>query len=275
MQIWLPFPHLSLQGLSKSPFCTHGVQTCKSPLPSLPSTSSLPLTACFTLPMVSIGTRLGVWAARSVTDRQWDTSSTPVAAAAFSSTPSPCSWKRRTFDTRCEPGPPDDRGSHALHRRDWEGAGVRGRAGKRTRVSFRSLVAVPTWWCRRCRRDEVAVGVEARSGGKLGRRWSFGFWAWVVALGPNLWWMVALGLPMKTLDLGLSWRPSPVRVDERLYANPFTKSILSFDLIFFEYLLKSYFHNSNYYFPYLLFTQSPIYKRKSISHVFLILQILF
>ena len=73
MQVWLPFPHLSPQGLPKSPFCTHGAQTCKPPLPSLSSTSSLPPTTCFALPMVSIRTRLGAWAARSVTDRQWET----------------------------------------------------------------------------------------------------------------------------------------------------------------------------------------------------------
>nr|CAN82705.1 hypothetical protein VITISV_042529 [Vitis vinifera] len=156
MQIWLPFPHLSPQGLSKSPFCTHGVQTCKPPLPSLPSASSLQPTACFALPVVPIGTRLGVWAARSVTDRQWDTPSTPAAATAatFSSTPSPCSWKRRTFDTRREPGPPDDRGSLLCT------AGIE-RALEYVDAPGRGRASAAVLW-RFSRRGGVAVAVARR-----------------------------------------------------------------------------------------------------------------
>ena len=41
--------------------------------------------------------------------------------------------------------------------------------------------------------------------------------------------MVVLGLPMKTLDLGLSWSPGPVHVDEGPYANP--SKIPCFNLI--------------------------------------------
>ena len=32
---------------------------------------------------------------------------------------------------------------------------------------------------------------------------------------------------MKTLDLGLSWSPDPVRVDDGLHANPSKEKILS------------------------------------------------
>ena len=39
----------------------------------------------------------------------------------------------------------------------------------------------------------------------------------------------ALGLPMMSLDLGLSWSPGPVRVDGKPYANP--SKISCFNLI--------------------------------------------
>ena len=119
-----PPPHFSLRRAYLTPIGTpkplaylQGSHACKPPLPSLPSASSSPPTACFALPVVSIGTRLGVWAAQSMTDRQWDAPSTPATVAAFPSTLSPCSWKRRN-DARHEPGPPDDRGSLALRSRD-------------------------------------------------------------------------------------------------------------------------------------------------------------
>ena len=79
----------------------------------------------------------------------------------------------------------------------WSEEGARGCAAKGTRVSFRSLAAVPTWWCRRCHREEVAVDAEARheGGEELWRRWSFVFLGLTRFGLEGCWWTwVGLGL---------------------------------------------------------------------------------
>ena len=72
--------------------------------------------------------------------------------------------------------------------------------------------------------------------------------------------MIALGLPMKALDLGLGWSPGPVRVDERLHAHPSKNPKLN--LMLQNTCLNHIFINQ-IIIPYLLFIQSPIYQKSS------------
>ena len=67
---------------------------------------------------------------------------------------------------------------------------------------------------------------------------------------------------MKTLDLGLSWSPGPVCVDDRLRANPSKEKNPKFNLILQNLCLNHIFIN-HMIIPYLLYIQSPIYKSKS------------
>ena len=68
---------------------------------------------------------------------------------------------------------------------------------------------------------------------------------------------------MKTLDLGLSWSPGLVCVDDRIHANPSKeKKNPKFNLILQNICLNHIFTN-HMIIPYLLFIQSPIYKSKS------------
>ena len=67
---------------------------------------------------------------------------------------------------------------------------------------------------------------------------------------------------MKTLDLGLSWSPGPVCVDDRLHANPSKGKNPKFNLKLQNICLNHIFINHTI-IPYLLFIQSLIYKSKS------------
>ena len=69
---------------------------------------------------------------------------------------------------------------------------------------------------------------------------------------------------MKTLDLGLSWSPGPVCVDDRLHANPSKGKNPKFNLILQNICLNHVFINQ-IIIPYLLFIQSSIYKK---GHMF-------
>ena len=67
---------------------------------------------------------------------------------------------------------------------------------------------------------------------------------------------------MKTLDLGLSWSPDPVRVDDGLHANPSKGKNPKFNLILQNICLNHVFINQ-IIIPYLLFIQSPSYQKKN------------